>query len=201
MSEDKKGADSYPKTIEIPKVFYSDLTGAPLENCVYCEAKVLKNNAPYVIEKAIKPHLGFDSYATIFEYAVCVGCADKMKGMISKQSMAKMMDYFVKKMKASINGQQRYKEKNFEVLDWISNCAIHGTHVSKVSECQIYALCVNGEMLFTEFPYMVSGSALDEVVNLLSAETLDELDRFKSEFVDGPSQFQELLDQGPKVFI
>lgn len=194
-------SDSYPTTIEIPKIFFSDLTDSPLENCIYCDVSLLINNSPYLIEKAIKPYGSFDSYATMFEYAVCVGCADKMKGMISKDSMTKMMDYFLKNMKAALNSQERYKDGNFDVFDWISNCAIHGTHISKLSECQLYALCVNDQMLFTEFPYMVSGRALDDVVDLLSAETLDELDRFKSEFVDGPSQFQELLDQGPKVFI
>lgn len=201
MSEDKSNLDSYPQTIEIPKVFYADLTGSFLEKCVYCETSVLTSNAPYLIEKALKPYGSYDSYATLFEYAVCVGCTDKMKGMISNQSMTKIMDYFLKNMKAAVNGKNRYQEECFNVLDWISNCAINGIHISELSECQIYALCINDQMLFTEFPYMVSGQALDEVVDLLSAETLDELDRFKSEFVDGPSEFKELLDRGPKVFI
>ncbi|MGL1888870.1 MAG: hypothetical protein OCD76_20325 [Reichenbachiella sp.] len=200
MENKEEGQDAYPVRIDIPKIFYSDLTGGPITNCIYCEKELLKANSPYVIEKALKPYDGYKSYSTIFEYAVCLPCADQMKSMISQKSMVSMMDFFIKNMKAQSNAKSKYGEENFEVMDWISNCAITDKHITTLSECQLYALCQNDQLMFTEFPYMVSGQALDEVVDLLSAETLDELNDFKDKVV-GPSEFQDLLTKGPKVLL
>ncbi|MFY0652664.1 MAG: hypothetical protein JXQ96_11550 [Cyclobacteriaceae bacterium] len=200
MREDE-GQGSKDKLIEIPKIFYSDLTGAPIEKCISCECNLLEPGRPYMIEKAIKPYDGFKSYSTIFEYAICMPCAEQMRSMISAKSMQNIMKYFSSNI--DITGRRKLmQEADYSSVDpWIGQCMIKGMEASEINECQLYAQCNGRNIQFGEFPYMVSGQALDEVIELLSPETLDDLNRFKNEVVDGPSEFQDLLQSGPKVFI
>jgi hypothetical protein len=187
--------------IEIPKIFYSDLTGAPMSKCIACECDLLANGTSYLIEKALKPYDGFRSFSTIFEYAICMPCVHKMKGMISAKSMNAITNYFSVNLDISKRKKLILNADYSSVDPWVNHCMIKGTDIIDSNECQIYSQCCGQYLIFGEFPYMVSGAALDEVVELLSAETLDDLDRFKNEYVDGPSEFQDLLQSGPKVFI
>jgi hypothetical protein len=187
-------------SIIIPKIFFSDLTGAPINHCIACEKELLIDATPYLIEKALKTYDGYQSFSTVFEYAICLPCAQQMKGNISAKSMANMMKYF----QENVNVDARQSLLSAGTLDeslWLEHCLVRGTHVSEVHECQIYAYCEGEKLVFGEFPYMVSGKALDEVVDLLSQETLEDLDRLKDELIDTPSEFQDLLQSGPKVFI
>lgn len=190
-----------PALIEIPKIFFSDLTGTPINKCISCECDLLVEGTQYLIEKAIKPYKGHDSYSTIFEYAICMPCTHKMKNMISSKSMQRIMKYFQANLDVVGRQELMLKGDYSSVNPWIEQCMVKGINISEISECQIYAQCNGENLMFGEFPYMVSGVALDEVVELLSAETLDDLERFKNEHVDGPSEFQDLLQSGPKVFI
>ena len=139
--------------------------------------------------------------STIFEYAICMPCTHQMKNMISAKSMQRIMKYFSANLDLVGRQELILKGDYSSVNPWIEQCMVKGINISEISECQIYAQCNGENLIFGEFPYMVSGVALDEVVELLSAETLDDLERFKNEHVDGPSEFQDLLQSGPKVFI
>lgn len=187
------------KTVDIPKIFKCDLTGAHFQCCIQCEYELMLGDRPYLIEKAIKPYGGYDSYATIFEYAVCVDCAQQMKGMLSAESMQKLMEYFQQKVDFNGHRQAMMEQNPDDPMKWIAHCMVTGKPVSELIECQIYASCLGDQLVFSEFPYMISGGVLDEIVGLLSAETLDELNDFKDTV--GPSEFQDLLQSGPKVFI
>ena len=197
MQEDHS---SLPLSVDIPKVFYSDLTGTPMSKCISCECNLLVSGTKYVIEKALKPYEGYYSYSTIFEYAICMSCAGKMKNLISAHSMKNITQYFKKNFDTKNIRRTLFENKSTDVESRLNRCMVKDTIITDLSECQIYAHCDGEQMLIGHFPYMVSGAALDEVVDLLSAETLDDLDKFKNEYVDGPSEFQDLLQSGPKVF-
>lgn len=184
----------------IPKLFYDDLTGAMMTRCISCEQDLLSNQLPYFIEKAIKPQLGYEVYATIFEYAMCVTCMQQHKSKISTSSMAHINAYFQKHIDVS---RRQYLVAN-ELFDdlslWLDHCVATDKHIKSIGECQIYAQCLGDQLVMGECPYMISGEALDAVVNLLSAETIDAFDKLKDELV-GPSEFQDLLKGGPKVLL
>ena len=188
-------------SIDIPKVFYSDLTGTLMNKCISCECDLLKSGIPYIIEKALKPYKGYTSYSTIFEYAICMPCANNMKSLISAHSMENITQYFTQNFDPENTRRNLSTNDNIEVENWLSQCIIKDTSITDLGECQIYGQCKGDQMLLGHFPYMVGGVALDEMIDLLSAETLDDLNRFKNEIVDGPSEFQDLLQSGPKVFL
>ena len=186
--------------IPIPKVFFSDLTGVPIDQCISCECDLIKENKPYLIEKALKPYDGYQSYSTVFEYAICMPCAQKMQSSISKKSKINMQNYFSQNASYFRRAVQTL-DIDADVMTKLDTCMIKNIPVKDLGECQIYAQCIGDRLIMGELPYMISGEVLDEVVELLSAQTLDDLDRFKDEVVGGPSEFQDLLQSGPKVFI
>lgn len=200
MSNEQNLGGSFSELIEIPKLFYSDLTGAPIERCISCECNLLEPGTPYMIEKALKPYNGYQAYSTIFEYAICFTCMGAMKNIISAKSRENITAYFSQNMDPSFR-KDILQQNPLKVEPWVERCMIKGLPINELNECQVYAQCQGNQMVVGDFPYMVSGVALDEVVDLLSPETLDDLERFKNEFVDGPSEFQDLLKSGPKVFI
>lgn len=197
MSESKEPVSNIQP---IPKLFYNDLTGAPMDHCISCEQNLLDTNIPYFIEKALKLNQGYKMYSTLFEYAMCLPCMESHKGKISKQSMAAINEYFMTKA----DFERRHylvQEELFEDIDlWVNHCLVKDTDVKQMSECQLYAMCVNDRMIMGEHPYMVSGEALDEVIDLLSDETLGEFNKLTDELI-GPSEFQDLLKGGPRVLL
>lgn len=188
------------RLIEIPKIFMSDLTGSLIEKCVSCECNLLDPASDYLIEKALKTYTGFNAYSTIFEYAICMSCAADMQNKISPESRLRINAYFQHNFKVE-DRRTKLQQEEINVEGWLENCVVNGQHVSELSECQLYAQCHGPFLVIQDFPYMISGTVLDELIDLLSARTLDDLDNFKNEFVGGPSEFQDLLKSGPKVFI
>lgn len=178
----------------------SDLTGSTIEKCISCECNLMDPATDYLIEKALKPYNGYQAYSTVFEYAICMSCAADMQDKISTESRLKMGAYFQKNFNVMAH-RIKLTTEELDVMRWLEYCAINGQHVSELAECQIYAQCHGPYMVIQDFPYMISGTVLDEMIDLLSAKTLEDLDNFKNDLVDGPSEFQDLLQSGPKVFI
>lgn len=179
----------------------SDLTGAPMDRCISCEKELIKSQSDYVIEKAIKPYNGYGAYSTIFEYAMCLPCADQMRTRISAQSMQHINEYFSRNFDFTTRQGLNPVTAENSIFPWIDQCMVKGTHASQLGECQVYAQCKGGHLVVQEFPYMISGQVIEEVIEILSPETKDEFDRMKDELIDGPSEFQDLLQGGPRVFI
>ncbi len=171
-----------------------------MDKCISCESKLLDGEVNYVIEKALKMLHGYKSYSTIFEYAMCMNCARNMKGHISAKSMQNMQKYFMENVDFN-QFENVIDENGIPNIDYrIEKCIVNGKYAEELSECQIYAQCIGDKLVIGEFPYMMSGQAMDEIVALLSAETLDDLNSLKDKLI-GPSEFQDLLKSGPKVFI
>ncbi|WP_109829433.1 hypothetical protein [Reichenbachiella versicolor] len=188
-----------PQQVDIPKIFKCDLTGDHFDHCIHCERELLDGSVPYVIEKAIKPYNGYKAYSTIFEYAMCMPCAVGLRSKISKESMENINHYFSTQINFVERAKVTFESENVD--DYMKQCLIKNRSIDEVNECQIYAQCQGDKMTLGEFPYMVSGQAMDEVMDLLSQETMDEFNDLKDELIDGPSEFQDLLQGGPRVLI
>jgi len=195
-SEDRQ---YFPRISSIPKVFWSDLENQPFQECINCQAKLVEGNTPYLIEKSVRGFNGNSISATVFEYAVCVACASQMQMKLSISSRSNITNYF----KEHVDFENRLEELlSASDEDWLKKCLIKNKEVNGEEECQIYGLCQGEHFIYKEFPYMISGEALDEMMDLISAETLRELDDFKKELIDGPPELRELFDKvGPRMLI
>ena len=161
---------------EIPKVFYSTETGKPFSHCVSCEKHLLASGEQYVIEKAIRNYQKFKTNDTIFEYAMCVGCYEKIHKSFSVSSKQAVENYFLQNVDFARRRAQLLEQGNRRLDEWLSDCIVKGTPVQDLDEYQILCQCQGDKMLFTYLPFMIGGDATEEIVQLLSNETLGEID-------------------------
>jgi hypothetical protein len=58
---------------------------------------------------------------------------------------------------------------------WIGHCMIKGYPLRECDEYQLYAFCIDEDLVFSGAPYMICGEAVEEIMNLLSSQTLGAL--------------------------
>ena len=186
--------------VPIPEIFHSDLTGKPLVHCVTCNRDLLHGNEPYIVEKAFRYYPEYDIHNTIFEYIMCIPCAQKMHASMSKKSIERIQEYF-----AGVDMVERRarlkEEKGYDVNAWLDNCLVKGSSRDGMEEYQICAQCLGDQLVFDILPYMLSHEASNEIVDLLSAATLDEYNRFVDDFFGLPPSFKKELKDSPAVVL
>ncbi|MFQ5606207.1 MAG: hypothetical protein ACE5HS_23290 [bacterium] len=153
-----------------------------------------------MIEKAIKKYEKFNTTDTIFEYAMCLDCYEKVVESFSDTSKTKVEDYFAKNVNLDKRRKTLVEKGILDIDNWLSNCIIKGTPVEEVSQYQICCQCDGKDMLFAHSPFMISGAAIDEIANLLSNKTLGEIDGFIGEFFGWPPELTKSPRDQP-VFI
>ncbi|MEQ8925864.1 MAG: hypothetical protein RLO81_08630 [Fulvivirga sp.] len=178
--------------IDIPEEFYSFDSKTKFEYCIECDKYLLDESTDYFIEKAIKKYDGFSANDVIFEYAICLDCAERMRQAMSNESMQNLQNYFAE----NANVQRRMELMNSESKDteeWIGECLVTGKSRNTLNEYQIFAQCRGDKMVLGQMPYMVSGETLGKVAELLSTETKDELDDFSKRHFGPPPGLEKEL--------
>ena len=186
----------------IPKLFQKDATGGYFDKCISCECNLLEEDVDYLIEKALKPYAGLNSYATVFEYAICWPCSEAMRQTLSKESRENIANYFDQNLDLESRRQAlKDPENSPQVEDWLGTCAVSKASASSLKELQIYGHFQGKQMVFHHYPFMLGGPVMDELIHLISNKTLDDLQRFTDQLTSGPPEFADLLKTGPRVFI
>ncbi|MEO9482883.1 MAG: hypothetical protein ABJG47_05530 [Ekhidna sp.] len=169
---------------DIPEDFYSFETNTLFERCIECDKYLLDEGTEYIIEKAVKNYEGYPAKDTVFDYAICMDCAEQMRKQISKESMESMMRYFRDNMDVMtrLEMQEQSPEEN------LKSCMIKRIEISNCREYQIYAHCKGGKLNMENPPYMISGEVMEELLPLLSNQTIDEMNGFMNKhFSPDPS--------------
>lgn len=143
----------------------------------------------------------YASKDVIFEYAMCMTCAEKMRQELSKESLARIQDFMQHNSRLMEQSQRLISENNWKVDDWISNCAINGASIEEQEEYQLFAHCRGNQMILSVMPYMVSGAAVEQMAELLSTKTRDELNRFIDDNFGIPPELKKHLKDQPIMFI
>ena len=178
----------------IPKDFYSFETNAPFTTCIECKKNLLDGGI-YLIEKAFRNHPEYGVQDTIFDYALCMDCADDLRNELSEESMAALMSFF----KERIDFSKRMERLNMSAKENITTCMITGKHVDECEEYQIYAFCKGNNISNEMHPYMICGEVMDEIIPILSKKTTDDLNGFfNKHFSPDPSLMEPI---GPKLIV
>ena len=186
--------DQSDKPHPIPEEFYSFETDAPFTSCLECESD-LKNGQPYLIEKAFKNHIEYQVKDTVFDYALCMNCAEQLRDEMSKKSINTLIQFFSER----INFGDHVSRMHQSPIENIKSCMITGQNVEECHEYQIYAYCVNDTISNDMPPYMVSGEVMEEILPLLSKETKDDLNGFfNKHFAPDPSLMEPV---GPRFVL
>jgi hypothetical protein len=181
-------------SVPIPQQFLNSETLQPFEKCLMCSQSL--KQIQYVVEKAIKNYPSLGTSEIIFEYAICLSCATKTHMELSEESRTRIQAYMADHLK----NRQPNPEKAKDLDSSLSRCMIKETDLSQSSEYSVYALCNGSEMIINELPYALSGEVQDEIMQLLSAKSLDIMDDFIGNHFSGPPEVMEILKRRP-VFI
>lgn len=161
---------------EIPKVFYSFNKQGLFTHCMECERDLLIGDCDYLIEKAVRNYKGFEAEDVLYDYAICMDCLSELQQRMSKESMES-----IEKFVARYQVHKRIAPQNLDLSDlepFYSRCMFTDTHKADCSEYHLSAYCTGDQLNLKILPYMVSDSILDQLSELISDETRDELDGF-----------------------
>ena len=137
---------------QIPKEFYSFETDKPFEFCIECEKYLLDEHTEYIIEKAVKNYEGYSAKDVVFDYAICMDCAERMKNEVSKESWQQMIRYFQENMDVDFNLSNQHRP----AAEGLKMCMIKKTEIGDCREYQIYAHCKGSKLNLNNPPYMLS---------------------------------------------
>lgn len=173
---------------DIPKEFYSDVSGDHFKSCTFCSKDLTEGDDSYMIEKAFKVNPNNGKRNTVLEYAICMACNFKKMQAMSEESVQNIKDYM---------------ENNFSMEDWNSvektegnyftKCAVTGKSIDDLEEFNIVGQFVADKMIVSQFPIMISPSIGEEIQELLSQKTKDEFDDFMNTITDIPPELKELF--------
>lgn len=172
--------------MKIPEELHNSETGELLDECLVCHKNVVESSEPYFIEKVVRnvPKLALRD--VLFEYAICIHCAEEMREKISEESMEKIQAFMEKQQHP---GQRRDADQEAD----LEHCGISGKRLSDCGEFMYHAVCIADDIHPVFMPYAVSDDVLDEMGDQLSAATIDELDDFKGKHFTGPPEIAKLL--------
>ncbi len=186
---------------DIPPELYSDATGKPFSSCLLCKCDLLTPGTLYIIEKAVKNYKDFNTTDTIFEYAMCFACVEKFRGKISDTSRARIDIYFAERVDLVQRRERLIAAEEFDPKEWLSHCIIKGKRAHEFSEYQLYCQCDGTQLIFAYMPFMIGGEAMDEMMQLLSNETLGEIGGFMNEYFGVPPELEiNPLDRPVLIF-
>ncbi|MEM9324317.1 MAG: hypothetical protein AAGA85_01620 [Bacteroidota bacterium] len=175
----------------IPPLFHSFESGEPFDRCIECERK-LEHDCEYVIEKAMKTYEGYSAKDVVFDYAICIECANRIRESFSKESLEAIDKYFANVVPRPAT-QLLDNTGQFDVEKCVQQCLITGKPLEQLKEYQVYAHCRGKSLQRQVPPYMVSNEAVEQLMPLLSAKTNDILDDFfQRHFSPDPSIFNPL---------
>ena len=164
---------------EIPKIFYSYQTQKPFCDCLVCNCYLLDDQT-YVIEKAYKKHPGYTAQDVIFDYAICLACALKMRQEFSTDSLAKINAYFSEHV---IMNPLPHQKGPIEIDQCLAQCAVKKTPIREITNYQIYGHFHGNRLIKSISPYLISQSAIEEIIPLISNDTQDILNGFYDRFL------------------
>ncbi|MGV3538755.1 MAG: hypothetical protein ACO1OQ_03035 [Rufibacter sp.] len=185
----------------LPFIFHSTETGQPFRQCLTCDCHLLEDGVPYLVEKAVRNYPEAELQDVIFEYAMCLGCAQQLREELSVESRQRIDAYFTQHINLVARREALLALPNPLQLDnWLSHCLVTGTPRSQCTEYQIFAQCDGHDLIYGYMPYFISGLAMDEIQELVSPHTRQILDDFMDTHFGLPPELRELL-QDRLVFL
>ncbi len=165
---------------EIPKIFYSEETEEPFARCIDCECDLLTEGLNYTVQKV------FVRKEAVFEYAMCRGCAEKLRTELSEGTQLAYQSFLFSSAGLSNRVELVRDSDSHQFDEWIESCLV--CHKSR-NDCYRFSLCgllSGSSLILAEFPAMICDDCEREMGALTSKDTQDRWNRFVEENFDGP---------------
>lgn len=152
--------------VPIPEKFWSFETGETFKHCSICGVDLMEEGTNYLIEKAFKKE------EVLFEYAMCWDCRGKMMGELSMTSIKLIANYMDEHVDMEARLKNLMENQDLKVDPWISHCLVKKTSIEEAEEYHLCGHFVDEDLVFSGFPYALSDKTMEDLINLLSNETL-----------------------------
>ena len=179
--------------LEIPKVFYSDAEDKPFETCVVCGKDLLHGDEPYMVEKVFKTYERHDFKSTVFEFAICLDCHQKMQESMSQESIQNIQNFMNRLMQQRGSNVIMIDLHNFDINRWLSKCFFTDTPVDDMDEYQAVGMFKGDKMVLNQPPMVMGNAIMEKMSDLLSEKTRDEMNGFKEKHLGPPPEFSEFI--------
>ena len=180
---------------KIPRAFHSAYLEAPFTECIDCQRLLDDTEGPYLIVKS------FVGTEAVFEMAICLQCAHKMRSQYSAETKQNLQVYLTDHLELNRNvfvGSGEDNESDIEKLisERISRCVICQKPQPDCHRYEIVGHFFPNKMLQFFPEDMQQGSAgmammmcddcNSKMSDLISKQTRDSWDRFVEDHFDGP---------------
>jgi len=173
--------------VPIPPEFHSLEKDGPFETCLKCERNVRESDQPYLIERV------FRFSEPIIEYAMCEACVSASQSELSEESRQAITQYVLEQFdfRGRLERLREWNETDGEdTSEFTGACVVSGQNADECRERQIAAWCHGDRMRVDHvFPLMISGSAIEELNELLSEQTRGWIDDFVGDSFGMPPEF------------
>ncbi|MDP5171551.1 MAG: hypothetical protein NWR72_15000 [Bacteroidia bacterium] len=187
--------------VSIPDVLLDEDTGKSFTNCRMCHLDLQSPPVPYMVEKVIRHNKSLNLREELFGYAICLECAEEMKGQISKESMEVIQEFISKNVDLQKRMEAIFFQRDNHVEEVLSNCMLSGQSVEAAEEYQMAALCDGDKMIVGMWPYVIDSSVIGQLTELLSPETLGNMDDFYGQNFGLPPEWADLFKERPVFWI
>ncbi len=172
----------------IPSSLFSEDKQKPHQHCKVC-AIDLSTVESYGIQKVYKNYPHQAKPQVLFDFALCMPCMESARAELSLESRKNIDSFMQEKLTAlalsGLSPEDRYKQRQ---------CTLSGHDLSLSNDYQVIAICSGDKLMDT--PIFISDLILDEIQELLSAKSRDELERFTENNLDWPPELKTLIKQG-----
>ena len=110
-----------------------------------------------------------------------------------------------------LNIQNYFEEKKESIMFHLSDginienllgrCMITGTNINDMSEYQIAGAFSGRQLIWEPFPFIMSIEVTNEINELLSEKTKEEIDGFIDNFIGVPPEWLEIIKNNKPIFI
>ena len=119
---------------------------------------------------------------------------------MSQESLNNLQNYYRQVMQEKGQQPVMIDVNNFNMDDWLSSCFFKGDKVSELTEYQIVAQFNGDKMILNTPPLVIGERAMEEMAELLSDKTIDEMNGFREQFLGPSPEIEELL-YGKKLIL
>lgn len=169
------------KLMPVPEAFHCQKTGAPFSHCLVCDEPIGPGTL-HLIEKA------FRSGDTLYEYAMCFQCYQTLRGDMSISSLEAIDVFFDQRAEFELRQAELMAISPDRVDPWIAECIVSRQPIEPDSEYQVFAFCRGSDMMLDRMPYAIGNEAVEELYELLSPKTREEMDRFTEDHLGLPPE-------------
>lgn len=176
----------------IPSNLYSEDSGEAHAQCKICQ-KTFGDHEVYGVQKVYKNYPDQEPQV-LFDFALCQECMEEARAELSKESRQRVDQFMLSKLhemeEKGIDASQSFKEQR---------CTLSQKPLQDTNEYQVVAVC-RGKYLW-ESPMVLSDDILDQIQDLLSPESRNELNRFSEENFGWPPELKKIWQDGDFVLL